>query len=358
MGDLTIGHFPYAPGFNPYQRLFSEALESAGLDVVRIPNRKFFPIQYALSHPIDLLHMDWPHSFYVGRTWLNTRIKRVMYFLGRRKLKRKPFVWTAHNLVRHDQGRDDDILMVQKLIDCCDAVMVMSEAARAALLEMYRLPEGARVAVIPHGHYIDCYPNTVSREEARSRLEIDAASRVVLLLGRIQKYKGIDRLIDAFGEMAGEGDVLLIAGPAEDAGFVTELHDRARRRCPSGAEVRIQTEFIPDDRVQDFFQACDVAALPFRQILNSGSFMLAMSFGRCVVAPNMGSIPEIAYPDAFFGYDPDDPNGLRGAMGRALAQADLVARGNAAMDFARREYGWEDIGRKLRQLYESVLGRT
>lgn len=355
MGDLTIGHFPYAPGFNPYQRLFSEALESAGLDVVRIPNCKFFPIHHALSHPIDLLHMDWPHSFYVGRNWWLTRVKRVMYWLGRRKLRTKPFVWTAHNLVRHNQDRPDDVVMIQKLIDCCDAVMVMSEAARSALLETYRLPEGVRVAAIPHGHYIDCYPNTVSREEARSRLEIDASSRVVLLLGRIQKYKGIDLLIDAFGETAGEGDVLLIAGPAEDAGFVAELHDRARRRCPSGAEVRIRAEFIPDDRVQDFFQACDVAALPFRQILNSGSFMLAMSFGRCAVAPNMGSIPEIAYPDAFFGYDPDDPDGLAGALANALAQPDLVARGNAAMDFARREYGWEDIGQKLRHLYEAIL---
>ena len=351
-GDLTVGHFPYSPGFNPYQRLFSESLESAGLRVVRIPNRKILPIHFALSHPIDLLHMDWPHSFYIGRNWLATRIKRAMYALGLSRLKRFPLVWTAHNLAAHDAA--DDRTMIQRLIDRCDGIVVMSTAAERLLRETYRVSEATRVAVIPHGHYIDAYPNDITPASARAELNIAPAARVVLLLGRIRPYKGADLLIRVFRQVARDGDVLLLAGPVGSGRLSRELSDLAA--SPGRGEVRFDGQLVPADRLQVYFNACDLVALPFRRILHSGSLLLAMSFGRCVVAPRIGSIEEIACPHAYFGYDADD---LPSALSAALDRDDLLAAGRDAMAFARQHYGWPDVGRKARALYEQILsGRT
>ena len=354
-GDLTIGHFPYSPGFNPYQRLFSESLEAAGLSVVRIPNRKLLPIHFALSHPIDLLHMDWPHSFYIGRNWLATRIKRWMYALGLRRLARFPLVWTAHNLAAHDAaGAADERTMIQRLIDRCDGVVVMSDAAERLLRQTYRISEATRVAVIPHGHYIGAYANEITPEAARAELDIAPAARVVLLLGRIRPYKGADLLIRAFRQVAREGDVLLLAGPVSPAELSRELSDLAA--SPGRGEVRFDGRLVPADRLQVYFNACDLVALPFRKILHSGSLLLAMSFGRCVVAPRIGSIEEIACPRAYFGYDADD---LASALSAALDRDDLLAAGREAMAFARQHYSWPDVGRKARALYEQILrGRT
>ena len=359
MPDITIGHFPYSPGFNPYQRLFADGLESAGLKVIRIPPRKFMPLHFALRHPVDLLQMDWPHDWYRGRNAFATAAKRIMYFLGLRKLRRRPCVWTAHNIIAHDQPNvKDEIRMMQKLINCCNGIIVMSRAADAALRETYRISDTTHIAVIPHGHYIDAYPNDVSRGEARDKLGLSAAARVVLFLGRILRYKGADALVDSFCEMARDGDVLLLAGPAGDPELAAELQAKAAGRSPAGAEVRIQAEFVPDDELQVYFQACDLVALPFRRILHSGGLLLAMSFGRCVVAPRMGSIPEIACPEAYFGYDPEDAGGLAAALREGLDQPDLLERGAASMQFARDRYDWSQIARRARAMYAGILGRS
>ena len=55
--------------------------------------------------------------------------------------------------------------------------------------------------------------------------------------------------------------------------------------------------------------------LPFRDILTSGSAILALSHGRPVIAPAIGCLPETLPADAAILYDPDAPE----ALGAALA---------------------------------------
>ncbi|MEZ4597387.1 MAG: glycosyltransferase [Chloroflexota bacterium] len=48
---------------------------------------------------------------------------------------------------------------------------------------------------------------------------------------------------------------------------------------------------VPDDRMQVFLRAADVMVLPYRDVLTSGSAILAMTFGLPVVAPRIGCLP-------------------------------------------------------------------
>jgi glycosyltransferase involved in cell wall biosynthesis len=350
-----VGIFPYSPGYNPYQRLFAEALEGAGVEVVRIRPRKLFPIHWALSHRLDLLHLDWPHDLYQGRTPFLQTIKRMMYGLGLRRLANHPFVWTAHNLSGHDApDLEDETRMIQRLVDCCDGIITLSESARTQLQTTYRLPVRTRVAVIYHGHYIDAYPNTISTSEARLHLGIPSESRVVLSLGRIAPYKGLGKLIEAFRVVAGRGDVLVIAGPAHDPAFVAALQHQVDQPTGNG-RIILLPQRVPDEDLQVFFNASDVVALPFQRVLNSGSLLLAMSFGRAVVAPRMGSIPEIAMPDAYFGHDTSDTGGLARALHEALSTSNLLERGSRSKRWASVKYGWADVGHRVRALYEDIL---
>ncbi|MCE5328004.1 MAG: glycosyltransferase family 4 protein [Planctomycetaceae bacterium] len=358
MGKITVGNFPYCLDSNPYQRLFSGALESAGLKVIRIPPRKMFPLHYATSFPLDVLHLDWPHDFYHGRTWLLTRIKRVMYWLGLRRLRRCKVVWTVHNLVGHDSPDVvQEIRLLQRLVDRCNALMVMSNSALQQVQATYRLDRGQRIAVVPHGHYIDAYPNTITAADARRRLGLEHSRRVVLSLGRMCRYKGLDDLVRAFGAQAKAGDTLVLAGQPENLQLVQELETLARQNIPAGASLCLRPQEVADEDLQLYFNAADVVALPFRRILNSGSLLLAMSFARCVVGPKAGSLPEVACPQAFFGYDGDDEGGLSAALSHAMEQDDLLQRGQQARQYVRGRYDWSDIGVKLRTLYQELLDR-
>ena len=173
-------------------------------------------------------------------------------------------------------------------------------------------------------------------------------------LGRISRYKGLDKLIRAFSSIAQPGDVLVIAGRPQDQKLIVELRDLAASLCPSQASIRLEPTLIPDDELQVYFGACDLVVLPFERVLNSGSLLLAMSFGRCVVAPAIGSLHEIGCPEAFFEYTDGDAGGLGGALGNALARTDLLDRGAQARKFVEERYSWSDIGIRARGLYSEV----
>jgi glycosyltransferase involved in cell wall biosynthesis len=122
--------------------------------------------------------------------------------------------------------------------------------------------------------------------------------------------------------------------------------------------IEIRDALVPDDELQVYFNACDVVALPFRKVLNSGSLLLAMSFGCPVAAPRLGSIPEVACPDAWFGYDADDAAGLRNAIESALAAADRPDLRQRVLDFTATRYDWRSVGKKAASLYGDITSRA
>ena len=90
--------------------------------------------------------------------------------------------------------------------------------------------------------------------------------------------------------------------------------------------IDLRLSFVPDDELPVLLAAADAVVLPFRDILTSGSAILAMSYGRAVIAPSLGCLPETLDPEAAILYDPLGPD----ALGRALEQAldaDLEAMG-------------------------------
>ena len=118
----------------------------------------------------------------------------------------------------------------------------------------------------------------------------------------------------------------------------------------------IRDTLVPDEELQLYFNACDLVALPFRQVLNSGSLLLAMSFGCPVVAPRLGSIPEVACPEGWFGYDAANPDGLRSALRAALAaRSRRAARGSARLHGTTATTGGRSAA-EARNLYSAILG--
>jgi len=359
---IRAGIVPYSwrANDNPYQKLLADSLEGAGVSVARLECRRLFPIGEIRRADLDVVHMDWAHKFYGGRNRLFAWLKTASFHRRVKSLGRRKLVWTIHNMYRHgvaDLGRRE-FAVRRWIVSQCAAIMALSEHSAALIREVYALPDDLPVYVIPHGHYIDVYPNEVSREEARRRLGLDRARRCVLFLGLLRRYKGVDLLIEAFSRVGEDGDVLVIVGRPSDDCDVAGLDRMAESMCPKGCRILFQPGEVEDKDIQLYFNASDVVALPFRRVLNSGTLLLAMSFGRCVVVPRLGSIPEIACPSGYFGYDAEDPNGLAEALRRALGHPELLERGRRCLEFVRRRYAWPGIGRRVRRLYEEVLGRA
>ena len=201
--------------------------------------------------------------------------------------------------------------------------------------------------VLAHGSYVRQYDVDADAASAREALGLGQVGTVFAFVGAIRGYKGVGELLEAF---AASGDLgpdarLLICGKPLPARIGRELEERAA----ADPRIVLRLERIPEEDLSRVLRAADVVVLPFRDILTSGSAILALSHGRPVVVPALGCLPETLPADAAILYDPDDPDALTDALHRA-AGADLAAMGIRARAWADG-LDWGPIAAETARLY-------
>jgi glycosyltransferase involved in cell wall biosynthesis len=197
-------------------------------------------------------------------------------------------VWTAHNLKAHDGLHPKlEKWFWSAFISRVDAYIALTQSGRAAARERFPSLERIPSFVIPHGHYRDEYPVN-SNDDARKQLGIRSRAKVLLFFGQVREYKNVPALIRAFRDTQ-KDEVLCIAGRPSSENLAAEV----RREACGDPRVLLHLYEVPQDRVQLFFRAADFVVLPYRDILNSGAALLALSFNRPVLVPNQGAMGEL-----------------------------------------------------------------
>jgi glycosyltransferase involved in cell wall biosynthesis len=107
--------------------------------------------------------------------------------------------------------------------------------------------------------------------------------------------------------------------------------------------------FFPNEDFQLYLNAADVVVLPFLEVLTSGSAITALSFGRPVIAPATGCLPELLVEGAGIVYESGTPGALQQAM-EEFRWRDVAACGRAAYRRAR-SLSWEPIARQTLEAY-------
>ena len=179
---------------------------------------------------------------------------------------------------------------------------------------------------------------------------------VFLTLGSLRPYKGHLDLVRAFTSVATTSDRLVIAGATSQKDYLAELQtciDDARS-CKNDIRIDLHTKKILDDELQLYFNSANVCVLPFQRILNSGSLLLAMSFGKPVIAPKLGSIPEVAHPESCVVYDSSIELGLPEALRTGRKKFSNFTAERSIIDFTRMKYDWNKIGIDLRSFYTQL----
>lgn len=358
---MKVLFLPDYTAANAYQRELAGALGALGVTVTAEPTgrRKIVPVLQAVrrhGRP-DVVHVHWTEPYISGGRTTVSRV-RVLRTLAELRLLHRAgcaVVWTAHDLARHDRKVDPlELRFNRGLFTLSGAVIVHCEAAREALLSALGLSSRAssRIRVIPHGHYADAYPQEIDRAAARARLGLPVESRVFAFVGWVRPYKGVLELIEAFRRLEDPGARLLVAGQPQGEAFTAQVTSEAAQ----DGRISTRLEFIPDDELQLYLAACDVMALPYREIFTSGSVLLAMTFERAVIAPRRGCIGETLDDRGALLYDSTDPDGLVSALRRALS-ADLDAMGQHNRDLLP-EFGWDRIAEATVDAYRAARGST
>ncbi len=302
-------------GGDSYTDLFCPALAAQGATVV--PG--VYSGRWLLKNlrDADFVHIHWPSFLYADHSALATLHKaaRLTAFLLLIRAFGVRIIWTAHNLYPHERNspRWIDYAMRRLVVWLSYRVLVHGRTAAAIVREEFGIRPD-KLVCIHHGHYVGRYPMDVSREQARQRLGLPADASVFAFVGHCRRYKNVTELIDTFQKHFPDS-WLIIAGRCADRAYQAEIEARIRAN-PRG--ILFEPRFIDDGELQYFLRAADAVVLPFLDILTSGSAILALSFGRPVVAPRRGNLIDIVNDEMGVLYDPDDPAGLPKAMRAAL----------------------------------------
>ncbi|QCS50064.1 glycosyltransferase family 4 protein [Picosynechococcus sp. PCC 11901] len=339
---------------NPYQTLLAKALQTEGVEVVfPFGYRRVLPIFRAINnHPnkIDVLHLHWLSPYIKGENRLNKSIYATKFLIDilLTKLRGVKLVWTGHDYTSHNSKFPGLEQWTQRiLLKLSDRVIFHNESALKHFSQTYQLDK-FKTEVIPHGHYREFYNSPIDKLEARKALGLPQSGRIYLNLGMLRPYKGIERLLQVWREnknLLGES-TLLIAGQALDPVY----GEKIATQVSETEGVILHRDFIEDERIHLFFSAADVVVLPFEKILTSGSIILAMSYGKPIIAPRTGGIVETIGTADWLFYEPEDNQGLLHAL-KESTQIDLSALSQLVKQECDR-LDWEKIGKLTNQIYQ------
>jgi D-inositol-3-phosphate glycosyltransferase len=234
-----------------------------------------------------------------------------------------PSVVLCHNVEDHEGGLLRRFLAIGAL-SAADAFVAHSVSEIPLLA---RVAPGKPSVVLRHPV---ARVAIVSREEARQRLGLDAEGPLVLFLGLVRSYKGVDLLLDAAPGIVREtGARIAIVGEV-----FPDARDLARRAASSAVRERIlwKDEYVPEEELGLWLAACDVVALPYRKISGSGIAARAIAAGRPMAAAAVGGLAETV-EEGVTGelHTPGDSVALTAAVRKVLERpAGFYARGLAA----------------------------
>ena len=328
---------------NPYNSLLYRSLQARGVQVEEFTARR------RLSRGVDVLHVHWPEQ--VPRSsFTPVAALRAFVFLKRvthLRASGAKLVWTVHNARPHEPARPWLWgLYWRRFLRQLDGVIFLTNSSRkdavAAMPILAQLPH----AVIWHGHYrpVLALP---ARADARTRLGLSRNDFVLLQFGRIRRYKNVPQMLRAFIALARPNTFLVVAGKVNGDG---DLEAEIRGLAAGHDGIRLELEHLPQVRLNDYLAAADLIVLPYRDILNSGGLLMALSAGRPVLCPDRGSIPEIATAVG--------PGWVR-CFTHELGPAELAAAIDRETppgepDLSRCD--WDAIAREHLEFYAQILG--
>jgi glycosyltransferase involved in cell wall biosynthesis len=226
---------------------------------------------------------------------------------------------------------------------------VHAESTKKELKQWYA-HSSKNVFLIPfstYNGYSEAYKYGYSKEKAREELGLPKDKFIYLFFGYVRKYKGIDILIKAFQRAKPDNSVLLIGG-----GYWTDA-DKAEieRVVKNDTNIILHTQEMTDTCVQQHMAAADVVVLPYRRITTSGVLVLALTFGKPIIAVKKGMLPE--WVSAENGIVVETEQNLQRAL-HEIQKKDLRAMGEVSYTLSQK-YPWSRVARLYEEVYEKVL---
>lgn len=248
-----------------------------------------------------------------------------------------------HNIIPHEH-RPGDRLLARFFVRRTQSFVAMS---KAVLSDLSRFDRKKPRAFCPHPLY-DHYGELITKQEARRALGLNPDDRYLLFFGFIRAYKGLDLLIEAMGDsrVKETGVKLMVAGEfyGDPKPYTDKVEKLGIKDC-----TLLFTEFIPDDKVNLYFRACDIVVQPYKSATQSGVAQIAFHFEKPMIVTNVGGLAEIV-PDGKVGYVVEpEPSQIADAIVRFF-DGNHEAEFTEGVRDEKKKYSWSKMTETINSL--------
>ena len=213
-----------------------------------------------------------------------------------------------------------------------------------------------KIHVIPHGNYLCDIGPLPPVGRARAKLGLPPDAQVLLFFGQIKQVKGLDILLDALATIkdAVPDVVLVVAGKMWGQDFTR--YQEQIDTLGLGRHCVAHIRYIADDAVAAYYAAADLVVLPYRKIYQSGVVLMAMSYGKPVLASDLEGMTEVIDEGVTgFLFRTGDATELARRLLSVLADQGGMQRVAAnGLQLMHDAYGWEQIGQLTADCYRAA----
>lgn len=339
---------------NQYIQLLVKALRSSGY---RIHSLDGVLSNFGHFKSIKLIHLNWfenvdDSSFFVA-------IKsffRKLVVLSIIRISGKPLIWTMHNRASHEKGLSFFSRTITRLLMRWSHRIIIHTRQSEEILAQYGVKARQKAVYLPHPNFIGVYGDVQHPEK------VDERKLQLLFIGMVKPYKNLELLMTVAGELANDVQ-LTITGKAINAEYERQVIGMASRL----GNVAFIPGFIPDEEMALRLAQTDVLVLPYdlSSSLNSGTVLLAFSYGKTVICPEIGTIADLGErkEDTFhylYGSDEEHYQALRRQLAAAVATKQqnpmaLQAMGNRLFEYVSVSHNQKQIGQQLAEIYHKLI---
>lgn len=225
----------------------------------------------------DMVVIQWWHPYFAPCYRL------LEMFMGKQNV-----VFVCHNVFPHERFPLDKFLTKLVLSGGRHFVVHAKEEGE----ELKKIKKNPDYTVTPHPTYNMFRFENMTRKQAREKLGIGEAEKILLFFGFVREYKGLKHLLRAMPMIMEEVQEvrLLIVG---DFDGNREEYEELIRTLRIGERIKVIDGYTPDKEVEKYFAACDLVLLPYESATQSGIVQIAFGFERPVIVSRVGGLPEV-----------------------------------------------------------------
>ena len=259
-------------------------------------------------------------------------------------------VYTVHDHEPHSKIFNDDKKGVKYLIKRSDAVIFLNPSS-AKYFET--ISKDKISSIIPEG--LIRHDTSKTRTEMRKELRVPDNNILIILIGSLEEYKGVDLILEGIKELPANVSIR-IAGTSPHW-YRQKLSKIFENIEIANLDIEIEYRFLSDEDFGNYLLTADYFLYPCREINNSGSLNAALSHGLPVIVPKMDGLDWVPQKCKILieGSEPNEYN-----IGKAISSLNDVSCEDyqrlsiAALDFSS-DRDWTTVALSYMTVYKQLL---